>query len=107
MSPREVVVVVLLALSVLLALFSALGVILSGSVFMRLHFMTPAAVIAPLLVGLAVIVRETFNIRGLQTIGAVLAMVTLGPILSHATARAARVRSRGDWPLERAKEPER
>lgn len=100
MSATDIAVDVLLALSVLVTLFSALGMILSGTLYMRLHFVTPAAVVSPLLVGLAVLVREAFNIRGLQTIVAVAAMVILGPILTHATARAARVRSQGDWRLD-------
>lgn len=107
MSPREVVVAILLGLSVLVTLVSVLGVVVARNLYQRLHFVTPAAVVAPLLVALAVVVRETFNVRGLQTIAAVAAMVVLGPILTHATARAARVRQKGDWRLPSTRGSER
>jgi len=36
-----------------------------------------------------------------------MAMVLLGPILTHATARAARVKEKGDWRLSPTKESHR
>lgn len=97
MSPREVIVAVLLGLSVVVTLLSVIGVLVVRDIYQRLHFVTPAAVLAPLLVAAAVVVKEALNVRGLQTIAAVTAMVALGPILTHATARAARVNQKGDW----------
>lgn len=107
MSTSDVVVAVLLGFSVLVTLLSVLGVIFVRNLYQRLHFVTPAAVLGPLLVGMAVVVKETFNIRGLQTIATVAAMVVLGPILTHATARAARVREKGDWRLSPTKESQK
>lgn len=97
MSPREVIVAVLLGLSVVVTLLSVIGVLVVRDIYQRLHFVTPAAVLVPLLVAAAVVVKEALNVRGLQTIAAVAAMVALGPILTHATARAARVNQKGDW----------
>jgi multicomponent Na+:H+ antiporter subunit G len=94
---KDAAVAVLLTASVLVTLLSVAGVVLFRDMYQRLHFVTPAWVIAPALVAAAVLVQETFNVRGLQTMVAIAAMVVLGPILSHATARAARVRYRGDW----------
>jgi len=107
MSLRDGVVAVFLGLGVLVTLLSVVGVIVSRNVYQRLHFVTPGAVLAPLLVAAAVVAKETFNVRGLQTIAAVMAMVLLGPILTHATARAARVKEKGDWRLSPTKESDR
>ena len=79
MSLRDGVVAVFLGLGVLVMLLSVVGVIVSRNVYQRLHFVTPGAVLAPLLVAAAVVAKETFNVRGLQTIAAVMAMVLLGP----------------------------
>ena len=107
MSPRDALVAVFLGLGVLVTLLSVVGVIVSRNVYQRLHFVTPGAVLGPLLAAAAVVAKETFNVRGLQTIAAVTAMVLLGPILTHATARAARVREKGDWRLSPTKERDR
>ena len=104
MSLTDVIVAILLALTVVVTLISVVGLVAFRDLYQRLHFVTPGAVVAPILVGLAVLVKESFNVRGLQTILTVAAMVVLGPILSHATARAARVRNRGDWRQTTAKE---
>ncbi|HXT91593.1 MAG TPA: monovalent cation/H(+) antiporter subunit G [Trebonia sp.] len=94
---KEVVTDVLLALAVLTVAASALGVAFMRTPYARLHYVTPAAVVAPVLVALAVFVTEGLNV---YTGGAVLTlvfMVAAGPFLSHATIRAMRVREHGDW----------
>jgi multisubunit Na+/H+ antiporter MnhG subunit len=94
---REVITDVLLALAVLTVAASALGVTLMRTPYARLHYVTPAAVVAPVLVALAVFVTEGLNV---YTGGAVLALVFViaaSPFLSHATIRAMRVREHGDW----------
>ena len=94
---REVVTDVLLTLAVLTVAASALGVATMRTPYARLHYVTPAAVVAPVLVTLAVFVTEGLNV---YTGGAVLALVFViaaSPFLSHATIRAMRVREHGDW----------
>jgi multisubunit Na+/H+ antiporter MnhG subunit len=94
---REVITDVLLTLAVLTVAASALGVMFMRTPYARLHYVTPAAVVAPALVALAVFVTEGLNV---YTGGAVIALVFVvaaGPFLSHATIRAMRVRDHGDW----------
>jgi multisubunit Na+/H+ antiporter MnhG subunit len=88
---------VLLGLAVLVVLASALGVALNRTVAVRLHLMGPAATVAPALVLVAVLVREGFDVRGLQTVVTVAVLLCGQPILSHATLRADRIRRIGDW----------
>jgi multisubunit Na+/H+ antiporter MnhG subunit len=94
---REVVTDALLGLAVVIALASSAGVLVMRGAYDKLHFVTPAALVAPVLVALAVLVHAGFSATTGETLLALLFMVITGPFLSHATIRAARVRDKGDW----------
>jgi monovalent cation/proton antiporter MnhG/PhaG subunit len=94
---REIITDVLLALAVLTVAAAALGVAVMPDAYTRLHYVTPAAVVAPLFVTLAIFVREGFDENTGETVVALVFMVAAAPFLSHATIRAMRVRDRGDW----------
>jgi multicomponent Na+:H+ antiporter subunit G len=95
--PTHVVVAVLLVAAVLVQVLCVLGVWLMPHFYDRLHFLTPAtSVAAPLMAG-AVVVREALDHQGIFAILVAVVLLVLGPVLSHATARAARIRSLGDW----------
>ena len=51
---REIIADVLLALAVLVVAAAALGVMIMPTAYARLHYVTPAVVVAPVLVVLAV-----------------------------------------------------
>ena len=89
---REVTADVLLALAVLTVFASALGVAVMRDSYARLHYVTPAAVVAPVLVTLAVFVTEGLTVYTGETVLALVFMVAAAPFLSHATIRAMRVR---------------
>jgi multisubunit Na+/H+ antiporter MnhG subunit len=104
---RHMVADVLLALAVLIVAAAALGVAIMPGAYAKLHYVTPAAVVAPVLVALAVFVQEGLDENTGETCVALFFMVAAGPFLSHATIRAIRVRQHGDWrlkPAERDKE---
>ena len=94
---RQVVTDVLLGLAVLVVAASAIGVLVMPGAYAKLHFVTPAAIVAPVLVVAAVFVREGLDENTGEMIVALVFMVGVGPFLSHATIRAIRVRERGDW----------
>lgn len=94
---REVIADVLLALAVLVVAASALGVAIMPTTYARLHYVTPAAVVAPVLVVLAVFVTEGLDENTGETVVALFFMIAAAPFLSHATIRAIRVREAGDW----------
>lgn len=94
---RAVVVDVLLALAVLLVAASSLGVLVMRDPYQKLHYVTPAAMVAPVLVALAVTVEVGWAIGTTETWLALLFVVATGPVLAHATARATRVRQVGTW----------
>jgi multisubunit Na+/H+ antiporter MnhG subunit len=94
---REVITDVLLALAVLTVAASAVGVGVGPDAYARLHYVTPAAVVAPVLVALAVFVTEGLDVNTGETVVALVFMIAAAPFLSHATIRAIRVREAGDW----------
>jgi multicomponent Na+:H+ antiporter subunit G len=94
---RDIGADVLLGLAVLIVAGAALGVLLMPDAYQKLHFVTPAALVAPVLVALAVLVQSGLDENTGETCLAVVFLVVAGPYLSHATIRALRVRERGDW----------
>jgi multisubunit Na+/H+ antiporter MnhG subunit len=94
---RDIAADVFLALAVLVVLASAAGLLVMRDVYQKLHFVTPAALVAPLLVGVAVLIESGYSVNSSLTWLAVLFMLISAPYLSHATIRAARIRDEGDW----------
>jgi multisubunit Na+/H+ antiporter MnhG subunit len=94
---RDVVADVLLALAVLVVASASVGVLVMRDAYQKLHFVTPAALVAPALVAAAVFVQAGLVENTGETLVALLFMVIAGPYLSHATVRAIRVREKGDW----------
>jgi multisubunit Na+/H+ antiporter MnhG subunit len=101
----HVVSAVLLGLAVLTVAGASVGVLLMRDACQKLHFVTPAAVVAPVLVALAVLAEEGLRENTGETCLALLFMVIGGPYLSHATVRAIRVREAGDWRPGRGRSP--
>jgi len=99
---REVFSDTFLGLAAAIVLASSVGVLVMRDVYQKLHFVTPTALVAPVLVTLAVLIRARFSATTAETFLALLFMVIAGPYLTHATIRAARVREQGDWRLARA-----
>ena len=87
---RDVVIDVLLGLATATVAAAALGVAVMPGAAARLHYVTPAAVVAPVLVLLAVFVTEGLDENTGETLLAVLIMIVTAPFLSHATIRAIR-----------------
>jgi multisubunit Na+/H+ antiporter MnhG subunit len=98
---RAIVVDVLLALAVAVTLASSVGVLVMRDAPTKLHYVTPVSMVAPVLVGLAVLVQTGYSSRSAQTWLALLFLLIAAPFLSHATIRAARSRAEGDWRGER------
>lgn len=97
MSVGDVAVAVLLALGVASVLMGAVGLLAARTAYDQLHFTGPPTVIGPLAVAAAVLVEEPLSSAGIKAVIVALIMVFTGPILLHATARAARIRERGRW----------
>jgi multicomponent Na+:H+ antiporter subunit G len=96
-SPREIIVYVLLGLAAVIVLASSVGILVMRDPYRKLHYVTPVSVVAPVVVGLAVLVQSGFTEDSVQTWLALLFVLAGGPVLTHATIRAARIRAEGDW----------
>jgi multisubunit Na+/H+ antiporter MnhG subunit len=103
---RYVIADVLLGLAVVIVAGASLGVLLMRDAYQKLHFVTPAALVAPTLVALAVLLQMGLYENTGETFLALFFLVIAGPYLSHATMRAIRVREKGDWRLDTARTPE-
>jgi monovalent cation/proton antiporter MnhG/PhaG subunit len=93
----DVAVAVLLVLGVGSALLSAVGLLATRDPYDQLHFTGPATVIAPVAIAAAVLVEEPLSSAGVKSVLIAIVMLGTGPVLIHATGRAARVRERGRW----------
>jgi multisubunit Na+/H+ antiporter MnhG subunit len=94
---REITADVLLGLAVAIVLASAVGILAMRDVYAKLHYVTPAALVAPFVVGLAVLAQSGLTEDTAQTCLALVFLMIAGPFLAHATIRAARIRQTGDW----------
>jgi multicomponent Na+:H+ antiporter subunit G len=101
----EVIVAALLGLGVAAVLLSCAGLVAMRTPLDRLHFGAPAATIAPILMAVAVLVEEPLSSAGIKAVMVALLIVGTTPVLSHATARAARIRRHGRWAPLSEKEP--
>jgi multisubunit Na+/H+ antiporter MnhG subunit len=94
---RSISADVLLGLAALVVLVSSVGVLMMRDVYAKLHFLTPIALVAPVLVAVAVGVQAGLRENTAQSWLMLAFLVIAGPYLTHATIRAARVREKGDW----------
>jgi multisubunit Na+/H+ antiporter MnhG subunit len=95
-SAREVISLVLLIGGVGLELLAVIGVTVMRDVFDRLHYVGLAGYGA-LLVSVSILWEESFSLIGDKALLTGALLVTIGPVLVHATARSMRTRTRGDW----------
>jgi multicomponent Na+:H+ antiporter subunit G len=97
---KEIVIAVLLAAGVLIQLLSVIGVLFMPNLMDRLHFVTPATSLGPAFVAAAIVVEEAFDHQGIFSLLVAAFLLLFGPVLTHATARAARIRRLGDWRVQ-------
>ena len=87
---------VLLVLGVAIELFAVLGLVVMRDVYDRLHYVGLAGYGA-LLIGVAIVVRESWSLIGDKALATAAILLLVGPALVHTTARSCRTRQHGDW----------
>jgi multisubunit Na+/H+ antiporter MnhG subunit len=107
MSVRQLIALVLLVLGTGCELLAALGVAVMRDVLDRLHYVGLAG-FGALLIGISVLVTESFSLIGDKALVTGVLLVVIGPVLVHSTARSMRIRALGDWRegIERERERE-
>jgi multicomponent Na+:H+ antiporter subunit G len=94
---QHALVILLLTLGVIVELISCVGVLVMRNFYDRLHYVGPASTLGAFFIGAALVVQNALKQQGVKSIMVVLLLITIGPVLAHATARAARTREFGRW----------
>ena len=105
MIARETIAIVLLASAALIVVASSIGIFVMPDAYRKLHYVTPAALVAPVGVVAAIFIWMGLSENTGQAILALAFMAIAGPFLSHATLRALRSREQGS--REQATDEER
>jgi monovalent cation/proton antiporter MnhG/PhaG subunit len=109
MTPRVASSVALLAVGVGIELACCVGVLVMRGVYDKLHYTAPATTLGAFAIAGAVLLRTPVVQFGIKTLLVTAALLVTNPVLSHATARAARIRQFGAWTTQQdeAEEVER
>jgi monovalent cation/proton antiporter MnhG/PhaG subunit len=100
MSVHQWIVAVLLGMAVLITLLSSVGVLVMKDVYQRLHYIGPPTTVGALLITLAVFLDEPQKQAGLKTLLTTVVLIAMNGVITHATARAARIRELGRLTVE-------
>jgi multicomponent Na+:H+ antiporter subunit G len=95
MTAREMVAAGLVGLGVAIELLCCVGILVMRNTFARLHYLGPATTVGPLAIAAGVLTVSSSAANDIKVILIALTLFISGPILTHATARAARVRRIG------------
>jgi multicomponent Na+:H+ antiporter subunit G len=88
----ETIVGILLGIGVLGFAFTALGLLFSRDVYNQIHYLAPGSIFGSVAFAAAALVHEGLSQSGAKSILIALILLISNPVLSHATARAARIR---------------
>lgn len=88
----EIAVAALLVIGVLGFALTSLGVLVCRDVFDQIHYLAPGSLVGSIAICAAVLLHGGFSQAGSKSILIALLLLLSNPVLSHATARAARIR---------------
>ena len=92
-------VVVLLACGCGMAVVFSIALATGRDFYERLHFVAPIALLTAPLAAIAVFVNERFSAAGIKALLILVFLTIMSPVLTHATARAGRIRELGRWKI--------
>jgi monovalent cation/proton antiporter MnhG/PhaG subunit len=101
MNVRELIVIGALLVAVAVAWICCLGLLAMRNPYDRLHAMAPANILPPLFLLIAVFAERGFSIATIKASLLAAALIFASPIVTHALARAARLRETGKLQLEK------
>jgi len=88
---------VLLLVSLVITLFSCIALAAVRDFFNRLHYLAPVTTVSITLLVIAVTVKYGWGQATIKTLLVWFVLLLINSVLTHATARAARVRELGHW----------
>lgn len=92
MNINEIIVCVLLIIGVSGFAVTSIGLLLSDDMYEQIHFLAPGSLIGAVAIPAAVLVHDGFSQAGAKAILIAILLFFSNPVLSHATARAGRIR---------------
>jgi len=84
----------LIAFGVAVELACCAGIIVMRGAYDKLHYLGPAAIVGPLSIAAAIVVRESVSPAGIKALLTAGLLAVASPVLTHATARALYIRQR-------------
>jgi monovalent cation/proton antiporter MnhG/PhaG subunit len=94
MSATSIAVALLIGFGVAVELACCVGVLVMEDAFDKLHYLGPAAIVGPVAIAAAVVIRESFSQAGIKALLTAALLMVASPVLAHATARALYIRQR-------------
>ncbi len=94
----DILAAVLLVIGVLSFVVTAIGLFIDRDVYNRIQYTYPGSTVGVVSITLALLTHEGFSQAGVKSILIGLVLFWTNPILAHATARAARIRRKDQWP---------
>lgn len=101
MTHHPIITGILLGLAVGLAVVCSFGMAMMRDAFQRLHFSASVVSISSPLIVIAVFLEESQAQARLKVLLIALLLFCLNAVLTHATAKAIRVRKTGHWQVQR------
>ena len=93
-----VVIEVLVYVAVAVALLSAWLMLRMRDEYQMMHFMSPPASVSVILITIAIFLQQRFKPESFKALFVVVVLLMMNTVVTHATARAFRIReSRDDW----------
>jgi monovalent cation/proton antiporter MnhG/PhaG subunit len=93
----QLLIDVLLGIGVVCSVLSCFAVLLMKDLYERLHYLSPPATVSIICFTAAVIVDKHLSQAGIKALLIMVVLLLMNAVLTHATARAARVRQFGRW----------
>ena len=100
------IITVLLYVAVATAIFSAIGLLVMKGLNENLHYLGPLSTLSVFLIAAAIAVEEGWSVATTKAILCAVALALMNPVLTHATARAARIRQFGHWVVQPKERPQ-
>lgn len=97
MSKTQIVIDVLLGIGTFSVVLSSFGVLLMKDLYERLHYLFPPATLSIICFAAAAVIDKHLSQAGIKALVIMAVLLPTNAVLSHATARAARIRQFGRW----------
>ena len=97
MTTASIVTWILLIAGMASFLLTSVGMLLARDVYQRIQYTYPTATAGLVAVVAAILIHKSISQAGVKTLVTGLIVFWTNPVISHATARAARVRKFGNW----------